>query len=755
VKNLPLATKIGILVAVLVLTVLAVALVGVNELAQVNDHLRQLVEVNAKAVETASQLRLEMLAAVRAEKNSVISPDDKDSADFANQSREHSAAANKQRVELARLISSDPASPERQELDEFNRSWERYLEDQKEVLRLAVLNTNPKAVALINNDVMRIALEARDVFYGLMDSAEKELIAPETAKDPARLARLTKKMRLAARLMTKTAALANRLNSLAHAPDEKEMNRFDADIARLLNELDTELKQLPPTLDETEKAELVPLQAAYGELHRIVPKVQAYAHVNSNNLAAQYTLTKTVEHINRCDAAQARLLSALREHMETERAASQAGYERARWMIIAAGIAGALLGAGLALVLVRSVTEPLTRGVGVFRGLAEGDLTRRMGEKRDDEVGQLSAAADGMAETFSRVVSDIRGASGGVAKAAGALSGVSRELLGGSEAMAGQASTVAAGAEEMSATVGSMASAAEQMSMNVSGISSASEEISVNVGTISAAADAASKNVTAVAKAVEEMTASLRDRARAAREASERTAGARQMAEQATEAMRQLDHAAGEINKVTEVIKMIALQTNLLALNATIEATSAGEAGQGFAVVANEIKELAHQSGRSAEDIARKIEGVQGSTREAVTVIQGVASIIAEINERAAQASEAVERHTVAANEVDADLGEARQSVEHIAHSIAEVAKGANDMSRNAAEAAQAATAMSRNAAEAAQASTTISANIHGVSQATRENSAAAGKLNEAAAQLNGIADELGRLVGHFKIASH
>ncbi|HKI34144.1 MAG TPA: methyl-accepting chemotaxis protein [Gemmataceae bacterium] len=754
-KNLSLATKIGILVAVLVLTVLAIALVGVNELAQVNDHLRKLVEIDGKAIEVGSELRMAVLAAVRAEKNSVISADDKESVAFANQSREQTASANKLRVELVRLISSDPGSPERQELDEFNRSWEKYQEAQKELLRLAVLNTNPKAAALINNDVLKIVLSTREFQAGLIDSAEKELTAIDAAKDPTRLAQQLKKLRLAARLIAHTAGVMNRLNGLVYSGDEKEMNRLDGEIAAFLKDIGAELKQLSATLDEGEKAEFGPVLGAYADLRRVVPKVQEYAHVNSNNLAAQYTLTKTYEHSNHCNVVLGQLLGVLREHMETGRAASQASYEKARWMIIAAGVVGALLGVGLALVLVRSITRPLARGVGVFQGLAEGDLTRRMGEQRGDEVGHLSAAADGMAETLSRIVSDIRGASGGVAKAAGGLSGVSQELLQGSEAMAGQAASVAAGTEELSATVGSMAAAAEQMSMNVSGISSASEEISVNVGTISAAADATSKNVAAVAKAVEEITASLRDVADEAREGSERTARARQMADQATDAMRQLDRAAGEINKVTEVIKMIALQTNLLALNATIEATSAGEAGKGFAVVANEIKELANQSARSAEDIARKIEGVQGSTREAVAIIQSVAGVIAEINESAARASEAVDRQTATANKVAADVGEARQSVEHIAHSIAEVAKAATDMSRNAAEGAKAATDVSRNAAEAAQASNTISANIHGVSQATRENSAAAGQVNEAAAQLTAIADDLGRLVGHFKVSSH
>src|SRR5207244_9918826 len=129
-----------------------------------------------------------------------------------------------------------------------------------------------------------------------------------------------------------------------------------------------------------------------------------------------------------------------------------------------------------------------------------------------------------------------------------------------------------------------------------------------------------------------DITKAFGDIAGEAREGAKTTGKAREMAAHATETIAALDRSAAEINKVTELIKMIALQTNLLALNATIEATSAGEAGKGFAVVAHEIKELATQSGRAAEDIARKIEEVQGSTREAVKVMRGVAEIMGEID---------------------------------------------------------------------------------------------------------------------------
>ena len=201
-----------------------------------------------------------------------------------------------------------------------------------------------------------------------------------------------------------------------------------------------------------------------------------------------------------------------------------------------------------------------------------------------------------------------------------------------------------------------------------------SEEVSVNVGTISTAAETTARNVVAVVGAIQESAHAFETIAHDAHEGSQIANRAMTMADGAGNTMKELDRSAADIGKVTEAIKMIALQTNLLALNATIEATSAGEAGKGFAVVAHEIKELANQSAQSAEEIARKIDGVQSSTRDAVEVIREVQQIIHALNASSMRISEAVEKQSVSAKASAETLGQASQGVEHIARSISEVA---------------------------------------------------------------------------------
>ena len=117
----------------------------------------------------------------------------------------------------------------------------------------------------------------------------------------------------------------------------------------------------------------------------------------------------------------------------------------------------------------------------------------------------------------------------------------------------------------------------------------------------------------------------------------------------------------------------IAEQTNLLALNATIEAARAGAAGQGFAVVANEVKQLAQETARATEDIAGRVEAIQGDTGGAVEAMAQVATVISSINDYQMMIASAVEEQTATTNDMSRSVAEASTRSGEIAQNISGV----------------------------------------------------------------------------------
>lgn len=298
--------------------------------------------------------------------------------------------------------------------------------------------------------------------------------------------------------------------------------------------------------------------------------------------------------------------------------------------------------------------------------------------------------------------------------------------------------TLSESSDQMSTKTTSVAAAVEQMSNNISSMASSTEEISVSANEVSSTAGKMSENMSSVAAAVEESSMSINEIGKAARDGSKISINATSLANNATNVMNTLGEAAKEIGEVTEVIKRIADQTNLLALNATIEAASAGDAGRGFAVVANEIKKLANQSAQAAENISKRIEGVQTNTLDAIKSIQQVTDVINKINESVTLISSSVDDQTEATNEISTNISQVTNGAKQISLLIEEVANGLVDMSKNS--------------SEVAYGTNDVSSNVQIVERSVNESNNTIKKVSESANSLADIASQLRELVSTFNV---
>ncbi|KZD00889.1 methyl-accepting chemotaxis protein [Oceanibaculum pacificum] len=223
--------------------------------------------------------------------------------------------------------------------------------------------------------------------------------------------------------------------------------------------------------------------------------------------------------------------------------------------------------------------------------------------------------------------------------------------------------------------VAQVAGAAQQMTVTAGAMSDNARDASGKAMTVSAASEQASTNVQTVATAAEELSSSIGEISRQVAQAAGVAGKAVEDAARTNEVVRGLAEAADKIEEVVRLINEIAEQTNLLALNATIEAARAGEAGKGFAVVASEVKNLANQTGKATEDIARQIAAIQDATRQSVSAIEGIGNTIREINQISTTIASAVEEQGAATQEIARNVQQASVGTQQVNQNIAGVSE--------------------------------------------------------------------------------
>jgi methyl-accepting chemotaxis protein len=182
-----------------------------------------------------------------------------------------------------------------------------------------------------------------------------------------------------------------------------------------------------------------------------------------------------------------------------------------------------------------------------------------------------------------------------------------------------------------------------------------------------------------VAAAAEELSSSIGEIGRQVTRSTAMTGAAAADARHTDAVVQALSELAQKVGDVVGLINSIAGQTNLLALGATIEAARAGDAGKGFAVVASEVKSLAQQTARATEEISAQIGRIQGSTREAVEAIRGIAGKIEQVNAIATSIGSAVEEQGAATAEIARNVQQTASSTQEVTQTIVGVSRAASD----------------------------------------------------------------------------
>lgn len=229
-----------------------------------------------------------------------------------------------------------------------------------------------------------------------------------------------------------------------------------------------------------------------------------------------------------------------------------------------------------------------------------------------------------------------------------------------------------------------LATASSELATTAKGLTESADSTLNQTNSVAAAAEQVSKGVDAVATNTEEMTASIREIARNTNESSGMTQSTKKQADNTTDTIAKLGQSSNEIGNVIKVISSIAQQTNLLALNATIEAARAGDAGRGFSVVANEVKELAKQTANATDEITQKIGAIQTDTDGSVKAINIIAESIEKLNSISSAIAAAIEEQLATTNEVTRVVQQSNLGVRSIADSVKEVTVAAQSTSKQA-----------------------------------------------------------------------
>ncbi|SDR16539.1 nitrate- and nitrite sensing domain-containing protein [Pseudovibrio sp. Tun.PSC04-5.I4] len=349
-----------------------------------------------------------------------------------------------------------------------------------------------------------------------------------------------------------------------------------------------------------------------------------------------------------------------------------------------------VLGIGLAIAIIRSVSLPVAALLTDARSLAEGDTTVTFsGAIGVDEVGRVATAVMSFRDTVAEQ------------KRLQTLSEKEHERERNRQEHVDQ--LISTFNDQVSNVLNRVDDNTGKMQHTADALTHIATTTSERANRAAGSSEQASHNVQTVASAAEELSASIEEIGRQISHTKQTVDEATAVATATNDHVENLDAAAQKIGEVVSLIRDIAEQTNLLALNATIEAARAGEMGKGFAVVASEVKELATQTSKATEEISSQISGIQGSTKEAVTAIEQIAGTMQQVNEYTSSIATAISEQNAATSAISQNIQQAAQGTQDVADSMSVVTSSVEETNQSAGQVLDASHSVSHQATELRQ----------------------------------------------------
>ncbi|MBA2924665.1 methyl-accepting chemotaxis protein [Pseudomonas sp. P7] len=405
-----------------------------------------------------------------------------------------------------------------------------------------------------------------------------------------------------------------------------------------------------------------------GQYHQIEERMKSLSRANQVDELRSLLNTELLSNSEQVNAVLTRLLDLNNKMALATNQEAEDQYNLAFNLVVGLLVIATALTMLFAWLLTRSITLPISQALEAAEEVAEGNLTRPIKVDGNDEAGRLLAAMAKMQDKLRDTLQRIAGSATQLASAAEELNAVTDESARG---LTQQNNEI----EQAATAVNEMTSAVEEVARNAVSTSEASRNATTSAGD---GRDLVQETVSAI----ERMSGDV----------------------QATATLiGELANESRDIGKVLDVIRGLADQTNLLALNAAIEAARAGEAGRGFAVVADEVRALAHRTQQSTSEIERMIGSIQAGTEHAVDSMRNsteraestlniakgagmsldtINTAIVEINERNLVIASAAEEQAQVAREVDRNLVNIRDLSVQSATGASQTSAASSELSR-------------------------------------------------------------------------